>query len=98
MKKSISNDSIDSIAKVFRAIGSPIRIKMLLLLAEKEYCACKFPDLLKISQPNSSRNLTVLKKSGLVDSYREGQKNIYFLKNKEMLPLIKQVKDLLAND
>lgn len=97
MKKTISPEPIDSIAKLFRAIGSPIRIKMLLLLAEKEYCACKFPVLLKISQPNSSRNLNVLKKAGLVDSYHEGQKNIYLLKNKEILSLIDHVKTMLTD-
>lgn len=71
---------------------------MLLLLAEREYCACKFPILLKISQPNSSRNLNVLKKAGLVESYHEGQKNIYYLRNKEILLLINQVKTLTKVD
>ena len=83
-------------AKIFRALGSPIRIQMLLLLSEQDYCACKFPDLLSISQPNSSRNLDVLRKAGLVISYRDGQKIIYQLKNREIISLIDQFRNINA--
>ena len=69
---------------------------MVELLAEREYCACEFPELLKISQPNSSRNLKVLKYAGFVDSTHEGQKNIYRLKNKKIIPLILQAKNILS--
>ena len=64
-------------AKIFKALSSPIRIDILILLMEREHCACEFPHLLNISQPNSSRNLSVLKNSGLIESYRDGKKIIY---------------------
>jgi DNA-binding transcriptional ArsR family regulator len=79
---------------VCRALSSSIRVKMLFLLAEKDYCACKFPDLLGISQPNSSRNLDVLRKAGLVTSYRDGQKIIYQLKHKEIISMMEQIKKI----
>lgn len=41
-------------AKIFKALSSPIRINILMLLTEREYCACEFPHILNISQPNFS--------------------------------------------
>lgn len=83
-----------AIAKLCRALSSSIRIKMLSLLSENDYCACKFPELLEISQPNSSRNLDVLRKAGLVTSYRDGQKIIYQLKDKDIITVIEKLKKI----
>jgi len=85
--KKDSNYYLD-LAKVFRALGSSIRIRMLFLLVDQDYCACQFPELLGISQPNSSRNLDVLRKAGLVVSHRDGQKIIYQLKSKSIIQLM----------
>lgn len=87
----------EEIAEVFRSLASPIRIGILILLAEKEHCACEFPSLLNISQPNSSRNLTILKNAGLIESYRDGQKNIYHIKNLKVKELIALAKELKVN-
>lgn len=87
-------ETYKKIAKVFKSLASPIRIGMLILLAEREHCACEFPLLLNISQPNSSRNLNILKNAGLIQSYRDGQKIIYFIndpKIKELIELAKKI-------
>ena len=81
-------------AKIFKALSSPIRINILMLLMEREHCACEFPHLLNISQPNSSRNLSVLKNAGLIESYRDGKKIIYYINNPEIKELIEIAKKL----
>jgi len=81
-------------AKIFKALSSPIRINILILLMEREHCACEFPHLLNISQPNSSRNLSVLKNAGLIESYRDGKKIIYYINNPEIKELIEIAKKL----
>lgn len=81
-------------AKIFKALSSPIRINILMLLMEREHCACEFPHLLNISQPNSSRNLSVLKNSGLIESYRDGKKIIYYINNPEIKELIEIAKKI----
>jgi ArsR family transcriptional regulator len=81
-------------AKIFKALSSPIRINILMLLTEREHCACEFPRLLNISQPNSSRNLSVLKNAGLIESYRDGKKIIYYISNQEIRELIEIAKKL----
>ncbi len=81
-------------AKIFKALSSPIRINILMLLMEREHCACEFPHLLNISQPNSSRNLSVLKNAGLIESYRDGKKIIYYINNPKIKELIEIAKKL----
>ncbi|HOJ16243.1 MAG TPA: metalloregulator ArsR/SmtB family transcription factor [Caldisericia bacterium] len=81
-------------AKIFKALSSPIRINILMLLMEREHCACEFPHLLNISQPNSSRNLSVLKNAGLIESYRDGKKIIYYINNPEIKELIEIAKKI----
>jgi DNA-binding transcriptional ArsR family regulator len=95
VKRKVVNGLDENISEIFRLLSSPIRIKILELLVEEDYCACRFPDLLKISQPNSSRNLKVLKTAGFISSSREGQKNIYHLENKKIAQLILQSKKIL---
>jgi ArsR family transcriptional regulator len=90
-----TNDTTKTIAAVFRILASPIRLKMIELLSERDYCACEFPALLHISQPLSSRNLAILKQAGLITSTPNGQFNIYHLKNKEVLNLIKKAREIL---
>lgn len=94
MKNVAIKENAEDMSKLFRVLSSPIRIGMLKLLAEKDYCACKFPDLLHISQPLSSRNLTVLKQAGLISSTPNGQFNIYHLEHREVLELIQKAKEL----
>src|SRR5512133_3545918 len=89
------NDTTKTIAAVFRTLGSPIRLRMVELLSERDYCACEFPDLLHISQPLASRNLAILKAAGLITSTPDGQFNIYQLKYKNIMNLIHIIEDIV---
>jgi ArsR family transcriptional regulator len=93
-----TNDTTKTIAAVFRILASPIRLKMVELLSERDYCACEFPALLHISQPLSSRNLAILKQAGLITSTPNGQFNIYQLKNKKIMDLIRIMEDVVKAD
>lgn len=84
----------DIVSRQFFALSSPIRLQMLDLLTEREHCACEFPDLLNISQPNASRNLFVLKRAGLISSYRDGQRIIYRLEPNEIQSLTERLNEL----
>jgi ArsR family transcriptional regulator len=90
----VNKKRYDELAKIFKSLASPIRIGMLILLAEKEHCACEFPCLLNISQPNSSRNLRVLRDAGLIKSYRDEQRIIYFIDDPAIKKFIESVQKL----
>ena len=63
---------IQSLERLFQALGDATRLRILGLLQAGEVCVCDIHDSLKISQPKASRHLAYLKKAGLVDARREG--------------------------
>ena len=64
-------------AKLFQALGDPMRLKILFALAEQPLCACLIREMLGISDSKLSYHLTVLKKAGLIAGKKRGQWIIY---------------------
>ena len=57
---------------LFKALGDVTRLRILGLLLTGEVCVCDIHESLAIPQPKASRHLAYLRKSGLVDTRREG--------------------------
>jgi ArsR family transcriptional regulator len=68
-------------AQFFKAISDETRQKVFELLEGKELSVGEIAEKLKLTQPNVSHHLNVLKGAGCVSSRREG-KNIYYSVNK----------------
>ena len=65
--------SIDSLRDVFYALSDKIRLEIIRLLIDNgEMCVCKFQEIFKVSQPNLSFHLGVLRKANLVKTRRKG--------------------------
>ena len=58
---------------VFSGLADSIRLKILVLLAKEELCACEVMAALDLTQPTTSHHLGILERSGLVVSRREGK-------------------------
>jgi ArsR family transcriptional regulator len=56
----------------FRALADVTRLRILGLLLTGEVCVCDIHQSLKIPQSKTSRHLAYLRKSGLVETRREG--------------------------
>lgn len=65
--------------RVMRALGQSTRLKILMLLANREQCVCELERVIEISQPAISQHMRVLKAAGLVKERRDGQWNYYRL-------------------
>lgn len=72
------------ISEQFKALGDPIRLEIVNLLAGKEMCVCDIISSFQVSQPTISHHLRVLKQVDLVNDRKEG-KWIYYSLNSEML-------------
>lgn len=70
------NDDID----VFKACADATRLRVLVLLSERELCVCELVEVLQMPQGKISRHLAVLRHAGLVDDRREGTWIHYSLK------------------
>jgi ArsR family transcriptional regulator len=57
---------------VLRALADPTRLRILGLLTGGEVCVCDIHSALDVPQPTASRHLAYLRKSGLVDTRKEG--------------------------
>ncbi len=57
---------------LFKALADATRLRILGLLLTGEVCVCDIHRSLKIPQPKASRHLAYLRRSGLVETRREG--------------------------
>ena len=57
---------------LFKALSDETRLRIVLLLSEKELCVCQIVEALVLSQVKVSRHLTILKYAGLVRCRKEG--------------------------
>jgi ArsR family transcriptional regulator len=58
--------------ELFKALADVTRLRILGLLLTGEVCVCDIHQSLKIPQSKASRHLAYLRKSGLVETRREG--------------------------
>ena len=70
---------VDLVARRFRALSDPTRLRLLQLLAGGELCVCDLMRVLQIPQAKTSRHLGYLKKAGLVTSRKDGLWSYYAL-------------------
>ena len=76
----LSEQDAPTLARQFAALGDPVRLRMVSLLANAEageVCACDLTEPLGKSQPTISHHLGVLRKEGLVRGERRGR-NIWY--------------------
>ncbi|MGE5244061.1 MAG: ArsR/SmtB family transcription factor [Betaproteobacteria bacterium] len=57
---------------LFKALADATRLRILGLLLTGEVCVCDIHESLRIPQPKASRHLAYLRRSGLVETRREG--------------------------
>lgn len=67
-------------AEIIQAAAHPIRLAVIEYLADGEQCVCDIVDYVGAQRSNVSRHLSVMLKAGVVESRKEGLKQIYFLK------------------
>src|SRR6476619_1681442 len=63
---------LDEMETLFKALADATRLRILGLLLSGEICVCDIHESLKIPQPKASRHLAYLRRSGLVETRRDG--------------------------
>ena len=64
------------LARVFKALGEPVRLRLLSLIASHaggEACVCDLSGVFEVSGPTISHHLKVLEVSGLVEGTKRGR-------------------------
>ncbi|MCU0236004.1 MAG: metalloregulator ArsR/SmtB family transcription factor [Acidobacteria bacterium] len=68
--------------RTLKALADENRLRLLLLLGQRELFVCQLMAVLGISQPLVSRSLALLDREGLLESRRSGKQVFYRLRTK----------------
>ncbi|WP_067852660.1 ArsR/SmtB family transcription factor [Nocardia shimofusensis] len=71
----LTSDWAADLARMFKALGDPVRLRMLSMIASHqggESCVCDISPAFDLSQPTISHHLKVLREAGLLDCERRG--------------------------
>nr|BFD88328.1 metalloregulator ArsR/SmtB family transcription factor [Streptomyces sp. Xyl84] len=71
----LEEDQSAELAPVFKALGDPVRLRLLSMIASQqggEICVCDLTPAFELSQPTISHHLKLLKQAGLIASERRG--------------------------
>ena len=74
-REPLSVDQAAELARVFKAMGDPVRLRLLSLIASHdggEACVCDLTDVFDLSGPTISHHLKVLREAGLITGERRG--------------------------
>lgn len=86
----------DSLAQVFRLLGQPVRLQIVLIMAKDRACVCHLEAVLGIRQAVISQHLIVLRKAGLVTTQREGRHIYYRLVQHELYDAVCQAAGVMG--
>ena len=80
----------EDLATVLRALGHPVRLSILRILAEKQQSACCCTDVtqcLPLAQSTVSQHIKVLLDVGLIERQPQGTRNCYSLQQQRLAAL-----------
>ncbi len=82
-------------AEVFAAVGQPVRLAIVELLAEGPMCVCDIAQKVRAERSNVSRHLGVLVQAGVLSCEKQGLKMIYTLERPCILDAVKCVEKVV---
>lgn len=96
-REPLGEDDAKPLATMFKALGDPVRLRLLSLIASHEggeACVCDLAGPFDVTQPTISHHLRVLREAGLIDCERRGTWVYYWV-----LPVaLERLGSLLSTD
>lgn len=83
-------DVLFDLSELFKTFGDSTRIRILYCLFASEMCVCDIATLLNMTQSAISHQLSVLKKSKLIKSRRDGKVIFYSLADGHVRTILNQ--------
>jgi DNA-binding transcriptional ArsR family regulator len=79
-----------------KAVSEEIRVRILLLLVDREACVCELMEVFGMPQSKLSHHLIILRNAGLLQDERRGKWNYYRLNTHALSPMNRQLVDSLG--
>ena len=87
----------DLSVKIFKALGHPVRYKIVKFLFDGPKCVCKLNEDIEFSQSNLSQHLKTLKEAGILTSEKIGMEIHYKISSEEIKKIIECVDKYVAS-
>jgi len=87
---------LSTMETVFQALGDKTRLRILGLLLTGEVCVCHIYESLGVPQPKASRHLAYLRRSGIVETRRQGLW-VYYRLAETNDALIRTIRDVVTH-
>ncbi|WP_094226603.1 ArsR/SmtB family transcription factor [Methanolobus psychrotolerans] len=87
----LDEDEIDHMCNVFKVLGNPIRLRIAYHLLKQDYCVEALVHALKEKQNLVSHHLSVMKKNGVVESFKSSRYTYYRLNTEIFHILIRKI-------
>lgn len=88
-----TEDQVQRLADVFKALGDPTRVRIIQALAVGELCVCDLAEVLDMTQSAVSHQLRVLRSLAIVRNRRDGKEVFYSLDDEHVMQLLAQAWD-----
>lgn len=88
---------IEMKAEVLKALAQPTRLKILECLRKGEKCICELVPILNGEQSNISRHISLMQKSGLVSTRKEGVRVMVRVSDPKVFEILDTVGVVLKN-
>jgi ArsR family transcriptional regulator, arsenate/arsenite/antimonite-responsive transcriptional repressor len=83
MSRALEIPDVLPVSQLFKALGDETRVRIVALLAHQELCVCHIEVALRLSQPNASRHLAILRSAHVVEARREANWIYYSIASQE---------------
>ncbi|BET67298.1 metalloregulator ArsR/SmtB family transcription factor [Opitutales bacterium ASA1] len=90
-KAALSAETVEMIAQRFRAMGEPMRLRLLMALQGGERTVTELVDALETSQANISKHLQVLTSAGLLRRRKQGLNVFYSIADPSIFNMCEMV-------
>ena len=84
-------------AEILKALAQPTRLKILQLLRNGEKCICEIVPAINGEQSNISRHISLMQKSNLVTTRKDGVKVMVKVKDQRVFEILDSISIILRN-
>ena len=88
---------MDSLSKIFKALGDKNRLRIVKMLQLKPLCVCEITSVLNLATSTVSKHLSILREAGLIKDKKDGKWVDYYLSNNGNSHYISKISPLISN-
>jgi ArsR family transcriptional regulator len=97
MEESMEERILELKAEILKVLAQPTRLKILELLRNGERCICEIVPAINGEQSNISRHISLMQKSHLVTTRKDGVKVMVNVKDPKIFEILDKVGTILRN-